>query len=152
MDQAVSRAAASVDVSVLIVNYNVKDYLLQCLRSLDAHSCSTTMQVVVVDNASTDASVDELRPLFPKVTWIALNENIGFGRGNNVGLEHCTGRYTLFLNPDTIVGPDTLDVMVRYLDANPTTGLAGCKVLNADGTCQVACRRGFPTPWACSRR
>ena len=148
MDQAVSRAAAPVDVSVLIVNYNVKDYLLQCLRSLDAHSTSTTMQVVVVDNASTDASVDELRPLFPKVTWIALNENIGFGRGNNVGLEHCTGRYTLFLNPDTIVGPDTLDVMVRYLDANPTTGLAGCKVLNADGTFQVACRRGFPTPWA----
>lgn len=136
------------DVSVLIVNYNVKDYLLQCLRSLEAQSPRRSLQIIVVDNASTDGSVDELRPMFPNVTWIALTENLGFGRGNNAGLAHCTGRYTLFLNPDTIVAPDTLDVMVRFLDVNPDVGLAGCKVLNADGTFQVACRRGFPTPWA----
>ncbi|MBU3741700.1 MAG: glycosyltransferase [Candidatus Kapabacteria bacterium] len=147
---AVSDIVTSVrpDISVLIVNYNVKDYLLQCLRSLEAQSPRRSLQIIVVDNASTDGSVDELRPLFPDVTWIPLPDNVGFGRGNNVGLAQCTGRYTLFLNPDTIVAPDTLDVMVRYLDGNPDVGLAGCKVLNADGTFQVACRRGFPTPWA----
>lgn len=136
------------DVSVLIVNYNVKDYLLQCLRSIEAGRHRVSAEVIVVDNASSDDSVESLRPLFPWVRWIPLAENIGFGRGNNVGLQECRGRYTLFLNPDTIVGQETLDVMVDYLDAHPDVGLAGCKVLNADGTFQVACRRGFPTPWA----
>lgn len=136
------------DVSVIIVNYNVKDYLLQCLRSIEAAQRRAVLEVIVVDNASSDSSVDDLRPLFPWVQWIELPENIGFGRANNVALERCRGRHTLFLNPDTIVGQDTIDVMVDYLDGHPEVGLAGCKVLNADGTFQVACRRGFPTPWA----
>ena len=118
------------DVSILIVNYNVKDYLLQCLRSIQDRDDALEVQVVVVDNASSDNSVDELRPQFPDVQWIALEENLGFGRGNNVGLEACTGRYVLFLNPDTIISQDTLSTMVRYLDAHPEVGLAGCKVLN----------------------
>lgn len=136
------------DVSILIVNYNVKDYLLQCLRSIDARADDLDVQVVVVDNASSDGSVDELRALYPHVTWVPLSENLGFGRGNNVGLEHCTGRYVLFLNPDTIIGQDTLSTMVAYLEDHPEVGLAGCKVLNPDGTFQLACRRGLPTPWA----
>jgi GT2 family glycosyltransferase len=129
------------------VNYNVKDYLLQCLRSLNASVGSVTTEVIVVDNDSHDGSVDELQPLFPSVRWIALDENIGFGRANNVGLEHASGRYVLYLNPDTIIGADTLSVMCRFLDEHPTTGIAGCKVLNPDGSFQVACRRGLPTPW-----
>ena len=135
------------DISVIIVNYNVKDYLLQCLRSLNASVGSVTTEVIVVDNDSHDGSVDELQPLFPSVRWIALDENIGFGRANNVGLEHASGRYVLYLNPDTIIGADTLSVMCRFLDEHPTTGIAGCKVLNPDGSFQVACRRGLPTPW-----
>lgn len=136
------------DVTVVIVNYNVKDYLLQCLRSLDANRGGVSYQVVVVDNASQDGSVQELRPLFPSVKWISLTENIGFGRANNRGLQECTGRYVLFLNPDTIVGEDTLSTMVEYMDAHSDVGIAGCKVLNPDGSFQVACRRGLPTPWA----
>lgn len=136
------------DVSILIVNYNVKDYLLQCLRSIRDRQDTLQVQVVVVDNASSDGSVDELRPQFPEVNWIALDENVGFGRGNNAGLDACTGRYLLFLNPDTIISQDTLQTMVQYLDAHPEVGLAGCKVLNPDGTFQLACRRGLPTPWA----
>ena len=132
------------DVSVLIVNYNVKDYLLQCLRSVEARRDTLNVQIVVVDNASSDGSVQELQPLFPNVTWVSLPENVGFGRGNNVGLEYCTGRYVLFLNPDTIISQDTLGLMVGYLDCNPDVGLAGCKVLNPDGTFQLACRRGRP--------
>ena len=135
------------DISVIIVNYNVKDYLLQCLRSLNASVGSVTTEVIVVDNDSHDGSVEELQPLFPSVRWIALDENIGFGRANNVGLEHASGRYVLYLNPDTIIGADTLSVMCRFLDEHPKTGIAGCKVLNPDGSFQVACRRGLPTPW-----
>lgn len=137
-----------VDVSVLIVNYNVKDYLLQCLQSIATSAADVVVEVVVVDNASSDSSVAELRPHFPWVRWIALDENLGFGKGNNLGLQHCTGRYVLFLNPDTIIGHDTLAVMVAYLDGHPEVGMAGCKVLNGDGSFQLACRRGFPTPWA----
>lgn len=135
------------DISVIIVNYNVKDYLLQCLRSIDASVGGVQTEIIVVDNDSHDGSVAELKPLFPHVRWIALDENIGFGRANNVGLDHATGRYVLYLNPDTIVGADTLAVMQRYLDEHPRTGIAGCKVLNPDGSFQVACRRGLPTPW-----
>lgn len=136
------------DVSVLIVNYNVKDYLLQCLRSIEQRSPGVHVQIIVVDNASSDDSVRELQPVFPAVQWIALDENIGFGKGNNVGLEMCTGRYVLFLNPDTIIGQETLNVMVAYMDSHPDVGFAGCKVLNPDGSFQLACRRGLPTPWA----
>ena len=135
------------DISVIIVNYNVKDYLLQCLRSLNASVGSVTTEVIVVDNDSHDGSVEELQPLFSSVRWIALDENIGFGRANNVGLEHASGRYVLYLNPDTIIGADTLSVMCKFLDEHPKTGIAGCKVLNPDGSFQVACRRGLPTPW-----
>ena len=136
------------DVSVLIVNYNVKDYLQQCLRSVQGACDGLHVQIVVVDNASSDATMDELPALFPDVVWVASQENLGFGRGNNVGLSHCTGRYVLFLNPDTIMQPDTLRTMVSYLDAHPEVGLAGCTVYNPDGTFQLACRRGFPSPWA----
>lgn len=136
------------DISVLIVNYNVKDYLLQCLRSLYRSEGDVSFEIVVVDNASNDGSVDDLQNVFPDVKWVALDENIGFGRGNNAGLAHCTGRYVLFLNPDTIVAPDTFVAMVNYLDHHPDVGIAGCKVLNPDGTFQLACRRGLPTPWA----
>ena len=136
------------DISVLIVNYNVKDYLLQCLRSLYRSEGDVSIEIVVVDNASSDRSVADLQQVFPDVIWVALDENVGFGRGNNVGLQYCTGRYVLFLNPDTIVSPDTAFTMVRYMDQHPDVGIAGCKVLNPDGTFQLACRRGLPTPWA----
>lgn len=138
----------SPDISVLIVNYNVKDYLLQCLRSLYRSEGDVRIEIVVVDNASTDGSVADLQEVFPNVIWVELEENVGFGRGNNIGLHHCRGRYVLFLNPDTIVSPDTIDTMVRYMDQHPDVGIAGCKVLNPDGTFQLACRRGLPTPWA----
>lgn len=149
MSQAITDIPArQPDVSVLIVNYNVKDYLLQCLRSVLASEGDVTYEIVVVDNASSDGSVAELAPQFSSVRWLPLHENVGFGRGNNAGLEVCSGRHVLFLNPDTIIAQDTLSTMVRYLDQHPDVGLAGCKVLNADGTFQVACRRGLPTPWA----
>lgn len=136
------------DISVIIVNYNVKDFLLQCLRSIQQASQKLSVQIIVVDNNSTDGSVEFLKPLFPDVSFIELSENIGFGRANNLGYIHSDGKYILILNPDTIIREDTLDVMYNYLENNVGTGIAGCKVLNPDGTFQLACRRGFPTPWA----
>ena len=148
MGQGLTSDRNGIDLSVIIVNYNVKDYLLQCLRSLDEACKPLTAEIIVVDNHSTDGSVEDLREEFPHVHWHALEENIGFGRANNIGLNVACGRHVLYLNPDTIVGPDTLTSMVSYLDAHPNVGMAGCKVLNPDGSFQVACRRGLPTPWA----
>lgn len=148
MIDRLTSSAGVIDLSVIIVNYNVKDYLLQCLRSLNEACKPLTAEIIVVDNNSSDGSVEDLLGEFPHVRWHALDENVGFGRANNVGLHEAAGRYVLFLNPDTIVGPDTLTSMVRYLDAHSSVGMAGCKVLNPDGSFQVACRRGLPTPWA----
>lgn len=135
-------------LTIIIVNYNVRDFLLQCLRSIERASTHLDVEVIVVDNHSTDGSVEYLRPLFPLVTWIDLQENLGFGKGNNIGIAIAQGEYTLLLNPDTILSEETLDVMKAYMDSHPEVGIAGCKVLNADGSFQVQCRRGFPTPWA----
>ncbi len=138
------------DISIVIVNYNVRDFLLQCLRSIEqaAEPDGINIEVIVVDNNSKDGSVEFLEPKFPSVKFISLDENIGFGRANNIGIEKSNGEYVLILNPDTILSEDTLSVMKQYMDDNTEVGMAGCKLLNPDGSFQVACRRGFPTPWA----
>lgn len=136
-----------IDISIIIVNYNVKDFLFQCLKSIEKAEQNLSVEVIVVDNYSKDGSVNYLSPLFPKVKFISLEENVGFGRANNIGFEQSKGKYFLILNPDTILEENTLVVMMDYLDTHQEVGIAGCKVLNADGTFQVACRRGFPTPW-----
>jgi O-antigen biosynthesis protein len=135
------------DISIIIVNYNVKDFLYQCLKSIEKAKRNLSVEVIVVDNASRDASVEYLQPFFPDVRFIALEENLGFGRANNLGFKSANGKYYLILNPDTIVQENTLEVMYEYMQANPNVGVSGCKVLNPDGSFQLACRRGFPTPW-----
>jgi GT2 family glycosyltransferase len=135
-------------VSVVIVNYNVKDFLLQCLRSLQQSSVAAETEIIVVDNDSSDGSLEFLKPLFPEVHFIASKENLGFGRANNLGINIAKGEFILLLNPDTIVSENTLEKMAEYMRAHTEVGMCGCKVLNPDGTFQLACRRGFPTPWA----
>ncbi len=137
-----------IDVSIVIVNYNVKDFLAGCLKSIASASNNLSVETIVVDNNSSDGSIEYLEPLFSDVNFIQLDENIGFGRANNLGFDIARGKYILILNPDTILRSDTLDVMFDYMEQNTQCGIAGCKVLNPDGTFQVACRRGFPTPWA----
>ncbi|MFP4368748.1 MAG: glycosyltransferase [Candidatus Kapaibacterium sp.] len=140
--------AVKPDISIIIVNYNVKDFLLQCLRSIQTAQKALNVEVIIVDNNSTDGSVEFLKPMFPEYEFIDLEANIGFGKANNLAFEKARGRYILILNPDTILAEDTLEVMLKYMDNDPKAGIAGCKVLNDDGTFQLACRRGFPTPWA----
>lgn len=138
------------DISVIIVNYNVREFLLGALKSLrkSLDASGLEAEVFVVDNASRDGSAEMVAREFPEVKLRALQENIGFGKANNLALREATGEYLLILNPDTILGEDTLKVMVDFMRSHPDAGAAGCKLLNADGSFQLSCRRGFPTPWA----
>jgi len=135
------------DISIIIVNYNVKDFLEQCLLSIRKSIKLLFVEIFVVDNNSTDGSIEYLKPLFPEVKFIQTGENLGFSKANNIAINQADSKYTLILNPDTILSDNTLEMMYRYMELHPEVGISGCKVLNGDGTFQLACRRGFPTPW-----
>jgi N-acetylglucosaminyl-diphospho-decaprenol L-rhamnosyltransferase len=137
------------DLSVVIVNWNVRDLLRRCLHSiLDARS-AVTVEVIVVDNISTDGSVEMVRTEFPGVHLIVNTENRGFPAANNQGIAVAQGRYVLILNPDTEVLGDALATMVAYADAHPDVGVVGPQLLNPDGADErprvQSSRRRFPT-------
>lgn len=134
-------------LSIIIVNYNVRDFLHHALVSLKKAMKGIRGEIIVVDNASDDGSIEMVRRRFAKVHLIANKTNLGFARANNLGLKRARGKFLLLINPDTIVQEDTLRVMVKFFAENPDVGLAGCKILNPDGTFQLACRRSFPRPW-----
>lgn len=136
------------DLSVLIVNYNTRQLTLDCLRSVYDSETGYSYEVIVVDNASADDSVEKIMEQYPQVRMIANEENTGFAKANNQAMEAAVGRYILLLNSDTIVQPDTLQTMVAFMDENPKVGASGCKVILPDGSLDKACRRGFPTPSA----
>ncbi len=135
------------DLSVIIVNYNVRQFLESALTSLGRAMEGLEGEIFVVDNASDDGSAEMVHAAFPGVELIQNRENVGFARANNLALARARGRLILLVNPDTIVQEDTLKEMIRFFDENPNAGLAGCKILNPDGTFQLPCRRSFPTPW-----
>ena len=116
-------------LSVIIVNYNVKHYLEQCLESVSRASQGLQVEVFVVDNLSTDGSVTYLKERFPEVHFIANQENVGFARANNQAIRISTGRYVLLLNPDTIVTEDTFADFISFMDAHPEAGGAGAYML-----------------------
>ncbi len=136
------------DLSIIIVNWNVRQRLEQCLLSIyppAGDRPTLTIETIVVDNASTDGSVDMVRRAFPQVTLIANSDNPGFTGGNNQGIAASQGRYVLLLNPDTQVLNDALTRMVAYMDAQPHIGALGPMLLNPDGSVQSS-RRRFPRP------
>lgn len=142
------------DLSIIIVSWNVADLLANCLDSIlsspisldDTQSDFPTAEIIVVDSHSSDPTVTMVRERYPKVNLIEHNENIGFTRGNNVGLGVALGRYLLLLNPDTKVLDDALMCMMEYLDQHPDVGIVGPHTLNEDGSTQST-RRRFPTFW-----
>ena len=141
-----------IDVSIIIVNWNVADLLAACLDSILSSAVSLdetsddvpVIEIIVVDSASTDNSVPMLREQYPMVRLFAEDENVGFVRGNNIGFMAAQGRYHFLLNPDTEVQQNTIKKMIEYLDSNPTIAIAGPHTLNTDGTHQST-RRRFPT-------
>jgi hypothetical protein len=135
-----------VDCSVVLVAYQSAAYLPRCLESIARTTHTTSYEIVVVDNASSDGTVALLRESAVPVRVFQNPENLGFARAANRGAREATGRYLLFLNPDTELQEGALDRSVAYLDGHPVAGVLGAKVLNPDGTIQRACRRSIPTP------
>ncbi len=133
-------------LSIVIVNYNTEKLLQGCLESIYAGANGTPFDVWVVDNHSRDSSAEMVRSHFPKVKLVENDTNLGFSRANNLVISQSESEYVLLLNPDTLVIGDSIDRMVKYMREHPKVGIAGCKVLNADRTLQLACRRSIPTP------
>ena len=134
------------DISVVIVGWNARHYLELCLKSLADAPPRCSMEVLVVDNASSDGSSEMIKAQFPWVKLIRSEENLGFAKGNNVAIRQCQGRYIALVNPDVIVFSGCLDALADFLDQNPKVGNVGPRVLNPDMTMQSTCRR-FPTLW-----
>ena len=138
------------DLSIVIVNFNTRDLLRDCLKSIEKSvktKCFSSWEIIVVDNASKDKSVEMLKSEFPKVKLIASSGNLGFSKANNRGVEKTSGRYVLFLNPDTLVPANTLSKMIEFMDGNKKAGAATCRVELPNGDLDDASHRGFPTPW-----
>jgi hypothetical protein len=129
-------------VSVIVLSWNVQALLRACLTSLPLNDSS--VEVIVVDAASADGTPEMVRVEFPQVTLIARHENLGYSRGNNLGLRVARGRYLLVLNPDTQVLEAALSRMCAFVDAHPEVGVLGPQVVGADGRIQST-RRRFPT-------
>lgn len=136
-------------LSVVIVSYNVKTFLEQCLQSVLKAAEGIETEIFVVDNNSVDGTEAMLMAKFsrlPNVRLIFNRENVGFSKANNQAFRACRGQYVLALNPDTLVEEDTFHKMIAFMERDPVIGAAGCKLLNADGSFQLSCRRSFPTP------
>jgi hypothetical protein len=140
------------DLSVIILNYNTRDLLRACLRSVFASVLapnaerSRGLEVIVVDNCSRDGSAEMVEAEFPQAHVIRSPRNGGFAFGNNLGLRVARGRYLLLLNPDTETPPDALAALVSFMDAHAEAGVVGPRLVRADGSLDLACRRSFPTP------
>lgn len=131
------------DLSVIIVSWNTRQILRDCLESVTRQQTSAISEIWVIDNASSDGSAQMVREAFPDVHLIENSENVGFARANNAAIAASTGRYVLLLNSDTVVHPGAFDALVNFLDQHPEAGAAGPLTLNPDGSLQISC---YPSP------
>lgn len=134
---------ATFDLSIVIVNWNTKDLLRNCLKSIYRETNGISYEVFVVDNASSDGSPEMVETKFPKVRRIKNERNLGFARANNQAFPLSRGRYILLLNPDTLILDKAINRMVCFMDSYPRVGLAGCRLSNPDSTLQPSCAN-FP--------
>lgn len=132
------------DVSIIIVNWNTRQLLADCINDIKSYTHDLTYEIIVVDNASSDGSQEMVRTTFPDVHLIANTENVGFARANNQAIRGSRGRYVLLLNSDAFVRDQTIAQTVAFMDAHPDAGMVGCKLRYADGRLQPSCTT-FPT-------
>ncbi|MBA4166854.1 MAG: glycosyltransferase family 2 protein [Chitinophagaceae bacterium] len=136
----------TVTLSIIIVNYNVRILLEKCLLSVSSAGKDIEMEVIVVDNNSSDGSIDYVKPLFPSFHFIVNTENTGFSKANNQGLELASGQYILFLNPDTVIPEDCFSKCIHFMESHPDAGALGVKMVNGMGIYLKESKRGFPSP------
>lgn len=132
-------------LSIIIVNWNSKDYLRKCLQSVYANTRGISFEIVVVDSGSFDGSAEMLAREFPEAKFVQSEKNIGFARANNLGVSHAAGSHLLFLNPDTELLEDSICVLMERLESLSRAGAVGCKLLNTNRTLQTSCVQAFPT-------
>lgn len=137
----------SLDLSILVISYNTRELTLACLESVFAQT-RAGLELIVLDNASTDGSADAIAERFPRVRLIRSPENLGFARANNVAAEQATGRYLLLLNPDTVVLDGAIDKLLAFAEARAEAQIFGGRTLFADGTLNPASCWRRATPWS----
>lgn len=140
----------NLDLSIIIVSFNTKNLTVECLESIKKTVREVEYEIIVIDNASSDGSIEAISKIKdPKSNIILIknNQNYGFSKANNIGVKKVAGRYILFLNPDTLVYEKTIDGMVKFMDKNPDVGASTCFVRLPSGKLDDASHRGFPTPW-----
>jgi hypothetical protein len=149
MNALITNERRPTKLSIIIVSWKTRELLIACLRSLEpqitewetAHA--TQIETIVIDNVSTDGSVEAVRHLYPWVRVVENSTNVGFAAANNLALPLCQGELIWLLNPDTVLRPDALAALVRFMDEHPEAGVAGSRLLNADGSLQPS---AFPAP------
>jgi len=135
------------ELSVIIVNYNVKHFLEQCLHSVIKASKNMDVEIFVVDNNSVDGSIQLIREKFPHIHLIENKENLGFSKANNQAIKKSQGKYILLLNPDTVVEEDTFSKVTAFMEDHPDAGASGVKMIDGKGNFLPESKRGLPTPW-----
>ncbi|MCG6186447.1 glycosyltransferase [Maribellus maritimus] len=135
------------ELSVIIVNYNVKHFLEQCLHSVLKASKNISTEIFVVDNNSVDGSVQLIPEKFPEVEFIVNKKNLGFSKANNQAIKKAKGKYILLLNPDTVVEEDTFEKVIEFMDFHADAGGLGVKMIDGKGNFLPESKRGLPTPW-----
>jgi GT2 family glycosyltransferase len=140
-------AEPKVDLSVLIVNWNSAAYVRECVKTLLAHTKRTSLDIVVVDNASFDSCGRMLADEYPAVSFVQSDRNLGFGGANNLAAQRAKASTLLFLNPDTEVHDGAIDRLFAHLQRLPSAGVMGCRLLNTDGSLQTSCVQAIPTVW-----
>ncbi|HKI88019.1 MAG TPA: glycosyltransferase, partial [Draconibacterium sp.] len=135
------------ELSVIIVNYNVKHFLEQCLHSVQKAAEDIQVEIFVVDNNSVDGSAQLIREKFPHIHFIENKENVGFSKANNQAIRQAKGKYILLLNPDTVVEENTFQKIIYFMNEHPKTGGLGVKMIDGKGNFLPESKRGLPTPW-----
>ena len=134
------------DLSVIIISYNVQYFLEQCILSIKAASQNIKTEIIVVDNNSSDASCKLISKKYPEIILIQNKENVGFSKANNQGVKIAKGDYVLILNPDTVVAEDTFTKILNFAKSKHNLGVLGVKLIDGSGNFLPECKRGIPTP------